>query len=283
MVLDHGAHDGEAETDAAGRPIVGLVETGEAVEDPLLGFDRHSRPVVVDGELGPPVRMVKADVDLTFGVTDGVVEQVAGDAGEGIGASGHDGVVDAGGRDLNRRGTLQRRDLVGDDDVEGDRSVRPRRCLVAPRQFHQVADDALEPDRVGQHAGSDRTSVDRIGVDRVTDFELRPDARQRAAQLVRGVGHEAPFVIPGTLQPFEHRVHRRRQPGDLVVGWWDVDALFERRPRNRLDGGAELLDGAQRASDEQPGDEPDQQHEDRRAPPQGVDQGGHTRPDVVER
>ncbi len=161
MVLDHGADDGEAETDAAGRPITGLVEAGEAVEDPLLGFDRHARPVVVDGQLGPPVGVVEADVDLTFGVADGVVEQVAGDAGEGVGASAHDGVVDAGGRDLNRRGTLQRGDLVGDDDVEGDRSVRPRRRLVTPRQLHQVADDAFEPDRVGQHAGPDRTGVDR--------------------------------------------------------------------------------------------------------------------------
>src|SRR5687768_3967899 len=46
VVLDHGAHDGEAETDAAGRAVAGLVESGEAVEDPLLGVDRHAGPIV---------------------------------------------------------------------------------------------------------------------------------------------------------------------------------------------------------------------------------------------
>ena len=50
------------------------------------------------------------------------------------------------------------------------------------------------------------------------DLELGPDAGQRAAQLVGGVGDEPPLPLGRPGQPVEHRVHRVRQPGDLVRG-----------------------------------------------------------------
>ena len=56
-----------------------------------------------------------------------------------------------------------------------------------------------------------------LGV-REVDLELGADAGQRAAQLVAGVGDEPALAVGGVLEPGEHRVHRLREPADLVVG-----------------------------------------------------------------
>ena len=58
----------------------------------------------------------------------------------------------------------------------------------------------------------------------VLDF----DARQRRAQLVRGVGGEAALLLEGGLQPGDHGVEGRRQLGQLVT-----PLTFRRRDRSR--------------------------------------------------
>ena len=46
------AHDREAEAVAAARPVAGIVEAHEPVEDPLASFGRDPGPVVLDDEFG---------------------------------------------------------------------------------------------------------------------------------------------------------------------------------------------------------------------------------------
>ena len=48
-------------------------------------------------------------------------------------------------------------------------------------------------------------------------LQLGLDHRDRRAQLVAGVGDEAPLALVGAPQPVEHRVERLAEPADLVV------------------------------------------------------------------
>ncbi len=100
------------------------------------------------------------------------------------------------------------------------------------REQQQVGDQAPHPlggaqRRVGRLA---LLTVQRFG----EDFEVRQDARERRAQLVRGVGDEAPLARERGLafaacrvELVEHRLQRARKFGDLVFG---------RRSRQRVDG-----------------------------------------------
>ena len=54
-----------------------------------------------------------------------------------------------------------------------------------------------------------------VGLDE--QVEVRPQAGQRGAQLVPGVGDQLPLPVLRRRQGGEHRVERAGQPGDLVV------------------------------------------------------------------
>ena len=69
-----------------------------------------------------------------------------------------------------------------------------------------------------EHAALRRRPGRRRSGWREVDLELGPHPGERAAQLVGGVGDEA--LLPcgsARSSAVEHRVHRRGQPGDLVV------------------------------------------------------------------
>ena len=60
------------------------------------------------------------------------------------------------------------------------------------------------------------------------DLDVRLQAGERRAQLVRGVGHELPLSPARVLERAEHRVEARRQPAELVVaGRGRLDPLRE--------------------------------------------------------
>ena len=60
------------------------------------------------------------------------------------------------------------------------------------------------------------------------DLDVRLQAGERRAQLVRGVGHELPLRPARVLERAEHRVEARRQPAELVVaGRGRLDPLRE--------------------------------------------------------
>ena len=97
--------------------------------------------------------------------------------------------------------------------------VESTSCLGAParrllaREREQVVGEPCEPLGVGLEVG------DQVGR-RAVAGEVRdvaPQRSQRRAQLVRGVGEEAPLGLARPLEALEHRVERRREPADLVV------------------------------------------------------------------
>ena len=79
-------------------------------------------------------------------------------------------------------------------------------------------------------------------------LDVRAEARQRRAQLVRRVGHELPLRAGRILERREHRVEARREPAELVPAA-DVDPLGQvaglghplgriRQPPHRRERGA---------------------------------------------
>jgi hypothetical protein len=76
--------DGQAEAGTTGVPRAGVVEAGEAFEDPLVVFLRDAGAVVLDVENCFAVLCVvgQAHRDGAGRVAFGVVEQVAQDSGE---------------------------------------------------------------------------------------------------------------------------------------------------------------------------------------------------------
>src|SRR5690349_15134579 len=50
-----------------------------------------------------------------------------------------------------------------------------------------------------------------------SELDLGADKRERGAQLVARVGDEAALALHRALEPGEHLVQRRPEPGDLVV------------------------------------------------------------------
>ena len=142
---------------------------------------------------------------------------------------------------------------VGDEVVEGpphgvlvadrrDRRRRPtatstgtrRRRAATSRTTSAIATDLGRTARSSPRASSSRSSTrpcrrssspsstalvasQSVAATVPGDLQLGAHHRHRRAQLVRGVGHEAPARRRRRLQAAEHAVHRRRQLGDLVV------------------------------------------------------------------
>src|SRR5262245_22741685 len=67
-------------------------------------------------------------------------------------------------------------------------------------------------------AGAERVFVlDALARTPKRHFELRAEAGERRAQLVRGVRGEAPLSFEGLLDAPEHLVERLHEPSDLVA------------------------------------------------------------------
>jgi hypothetical protein len=87
---------------------------------------------------------------------------------------------------------------------------------------------------------------------RGVDLHLGAHARERAAELVRGVRDEPPLPLGRRLQPGQHRVHGPRQPGDLLGTGRLRDPVVGRAAPDRVHPLADALDRLQGAADHPP-------------------------------
>src|SRR4029450_4422003 len=89
------------------------------------------------------------------------------------------------------------------------------------------------------------------------DLQQRPVEGQRGAQLVGGVGDEAPLAVEGVVQARQHGVEGVGQLFELVVGAGQGDALVQATVGGGGVGDApgglgHALQGLQQAAGEQP-------------------------------
>ena len=148
-------------------------------------------------------------------------------------------------------------------------SVEGGRSRVVPADLEQLGEQFLEPAELGlQQLGRARRRRREAGPRLVQHVGCHPDRRERGAQLVTDIRHEA-LLHPGEvleladlgLKRLGHRVERRGQPGDLVLA-------AHRHPLLEPAGG-EALSGLRRQPHRQhdlPGDQPrdedQQQHQE---------------------
>ncbi len=99
-------------------------------------------------------------------------------------------------------------------------------------------------------------------------LERHPLRGKRTLQVVGDVGDEVPLPLGGGVEPLEQRVHRGGQPTDLVVdavaGHPGVQVLL----RDPVDLGADPVQPADRAAEQQPDHDPEDEHDQGHADPQ---------------
>jgi hypothetical protein len=129
---------------------------------------------------------------------------------------------------------------------------------VVAGQLQQLVDDALEAaEGVEGHGVVGAAAGGVLG----PGLDEGAGGGQRAAQLVAGVGHEAPLALGRLLQPRQHLVHGHRQAVDLVAGARRADPLGQVPLGDLADRGADRLDRAERPADDQPDQGGDRQRE----------------------
>ena len=117
-------------------------------------------------------------------------------------------------------------DRVRGDEVEAD-VLRLGRRLVAPRELDQLGDQRRHLRQLlGDVAQQCLPVRGGHGLVAREHLDVRAQAGQRRAQLVRRVGDELPLRPRRVLERAEHRVERRREPRELV-GAGRVDAARE--------------------------------------------------------
>ena len=225
--LDHR----EAEPEATGVAGPTVVEPGEPVEHPLAVLGGDARPVVVDGELDGVGRRRRAARRPPSSWRGG--PRCRGGCARRARAA-------RGGRARARRtrGRCRRVPAAAAPCRPGParrgrsrgacRRARSRR----PRRGGRASSSSLTVSSIRASSASARSATDRpvgaLGVPQ-RDLEVGADRSERAAQLVRRVGHELPLALRRRLEAVEHRVHRAGQAPDLVVGvglrapagaWW---------------------------------------------------------------
>ena len=176
----------------------------------------------------------------------GVTDQLHGPDGAGVDG---DRVVGA-----------QRGDRGVDDVVEvHECRPEPGGVGVGAGQDEQLVDEALHPAGLVEH-------VALLGPTPLPGrLQLHAQARDRAAQLVRGVGDEAPLLLGAVLQPPQHLVDGAGQPADLVVLDRHGDPLVEVLAGDGVRPGPDRFHGRKGAADGQPHHGPEHQHEERDA------------------
>jgi hypothetical protein len=113
------------------------------------------------------------------------------------------------------------------------------------------------------------------------DVQLAGHRGERPAQLVRGVGGEAPVGGDGAVQAVEHRVEQHRHPSDFVGDRRRVEAGVEVAlgdPRRLLGDALHRGQGARRQAVADRGGDPDAGDPDRGQQP---GQRGEAAVDVV--
>ena len=163
---------------------------------------------------------------------------------------------------VERAGRLDR---VTCDLLDLDGLALERASLVEPGEQEQVVDEQSHPARLALDAG--HRALEIVGpLARAAVEELRIGAHrgERRAQLVRGIGDEAPQpvlgrrpFVEGLLDLTEHGVEGATETPDLGARVVVFDALREIAARNRGGGG---LDPAERPQPDT--DEPEPEQED---------------------
>jgi hypothetical protein len=151
----------------------------------------------------------------------GVVQQVRDRPLELRRVAAHDRLLELGPEQNLWRPDLGAPDRVLDQLVEAD-GLDLGRAL--PVDLDQVADQRAELfDLVGD-IGEQLLALPRRKLLPAREhLDVRPHARQRRPQLVRGVGNEPALCLHGSVERAEHLVEGRREPAELVLAV-DVDA-----------------------------------------------------------
>ena len=138
----------------------------------------------------------------------GVVEQVVQRAAQRVGLPG-----DGDGRRLADAHALATGRRVGRELVEAHDAVGcGPRVLALERE--KVVDEPLEAAGVELEVGHHL----RVGPVTGKELDVAREGGERRAQLVAGVGEEAPLAPPRRLERLEHAVERVRELRHLVLG-----------------------------------------------------------------
>ena len=223
-------HDGQPQPGTAGVPGPGVVQPGEPLEDPLPVLLGHAGAVVAHRSATSSPDHVRRQLDRRTSACRTALATRLSTARRSSSASAM--IVTAG------------------PGVHGDRHPLPPRTPPRPRPA-----DARPSTGCGRAGGrvsaSDRASSSRSSTSRTAGevgqqvgrqaaglaepfghLELGAHAGQRAAQLVRGVGHERPLPFPGRGQPVQHPVQGDR-PGPGSRRRPAAPAAAPRRRRRR--------------------------------------------------
>ena len=159
------------------------------------------------------------------GVVGRVVEQVVDRAGEPLGTPVDDHRLERALEPDVGEVAARARQAIGDDAIEPDVLGRGDRKVAAGKLDH-VADQRAELLALLEDVGEQPVAVvlgERVAGEQHLD--VRAQARDRSAQLVRGVGNELALGPDGlvergagALQSLDHRVEARGELADLVVG-----------------------------------------------------------------
>src|SRR6202035_2017788 len=107
-----------------------------------------------------------------------------------------------------------------DDALESLVEANRRLCeprVIAARELEQPADEVAHLVRLPLEVVEEplpRGWVEPFLL--LQDFDVRLQARQRRAQLVRRIGDEAPLRLDRVLEGSEHRVERGAEPRELA-------------------------------------------------------------------
>src|SRR6266566_1775231 len=199
----------------------------------------------------PSGRGGQRDDEVGAGVVVGVDADAYG-AAELIGVAVHLRGGDGGDVDVDAAAGAEAAGIGQDDVVEVDGLTADGRGTgVTAGELEEVLDDTLEGGDLFEDAAMRGGEVGGAGVGEV-DFELGADAGERAAQVVGGVGDEAPLAPGGVLEAVQHGVHRAAEAGDLVVATGVGDSRAKVGAADAGDLRSDGFDRAQGASDEGP-------------------------------
>ena len=119
--------------------------------------------------------------------------------------------------DVDPAAALRALDQRGDDAVDAD-VVEHAPGLAAARELDDVADQRRQLVELGDDVRAQRGALvlgQPVGV--LERLDVRPQARDRRAQLVAGVGDEVALGLDRALERVERGVEAPREPGELVV------------------------------------------------------------------
>ncbi len=272
-------HDGQAEAGTARLlpvPAARGVEPDEPVKGPLPVLRRDAGAVIGHAEHHVVTFAPRRHAHPGFCVTQRVLDEVPEHSPQPVGVAGDDAAV-AGARGHRHSGPGAAPGLLGGQGREVHRASarrRPRAPVIEPGQHQQVLSEPGQPQRVGQHVAGGLGPVLLLRMVQ-RHLELGPDARDRAAQFVRGVRDQVALALLGVVQAGQHVVQRDREHAHLVAGFGHRQLTGLPGSGDHLSAAAQGGDRAQRVPDHQPGDPGQEQQQHRCAHQQHPGHGRH--------